>query len=141
MTEFSRELLNEKLAQCAQALTDLRRYKEVGTLEYLRTHPDIYYAVCYRFISVIESLLDAGQIVLASRGVRAVNEGEIAALLAREKMIPQDLATRCASMYGFRNRLVHAYGTLDDAKVAEYLADHLRDVEELLAIFQNVFEK
>ena len=37
-------------------------------------------------------------------------------------------------MYGFRNRLVHAYGTLDDAKVAEFLSNRLDDISSLLEI-------
>ena len=137
MTEFSQEFLKEKIAQCAKALEDLKRYQKIGTLEYLRAHSDIYYAVCYRFVSAIEALFDASQIVLASRGQRATSEREIAILLAREKIISDDLASRFATTYGFRNRLVHAYGTLDDAKVAEYLAKHLVDIEELLSLFQK----
>ena len=41
-------------------------------------------------------------------------------------------------MYGFRNRLVHAYGSLDDAKVVEYLARHLEDIERLLATMESL---
>ncbi len=137
MTEFSRELLSEKLAQCSEALVDLKRYQAIGTLEYLRAHPDVFYAVCYRFISTIEALFDAGQIVLANVGSRAASESEISTLLEREKIIPYELATRFANMYGFRNRLVHAYGTLDDAKVATYLAEHLVDIDRLLVTFQK----
>ena len=137
MTEFSKELLNEKLAQSYQALTDLKRYQSVGTLNYLRANPDIYYAVCFRFVGAIEALFDVGQIVLASSGLRATSEGEIPTLLARKNIIGDDLATRFTTMYGFRNRLVHAYGTLDDEKVAAYLADHLGDIEKLLALFQK----
>lgn len=138
MTTSSRELLNEKIAQCAKALADLQRYQEIGTLEYLRAHSDTYYAVCYRFVGVIEALFDAAQVVLSSRGQRATGESDISTLLAREKIISDDLAKRFSSMYGFRNRLVHAYGTLDDAKVAEYLAKHLGDIEDLLALFQKM---
>lgn len=138
MTKLSQELLNEKIAQCAKALADLQRYQETGTLAYLRAHPDIYYAVCYRFVGVIEALFDAAQIVLSSRGQRAAGEGDISTLLAREKIISDDLAGRFSTMYGFRNRLVHAYGTLDDTKVAEYLAEHLGDVGELMSIFQKI---
>lgn len=137
MTEFSRELLTEKLARCAEALADLKRYQDVGTLDYLREHQDIYYAVCYRFISVIEALFDAGQIILASHGLHATSDADIPVLLGRKKIIADDLTNRFTNMYGFRNRLVHAYGTLDDAKVAEYLQQHLIDIEDLLKIFRG----
>ena len=134
MTEFSKDLLQQKLAQCAQALALLTRAREIGSVEYFRKNPDVYHAVCYRFVTSIEALFDIGQILLANRGLHATSERDIGALLAREKVISDDLASRFAAMYGFRNRLVHAYGTLDDAKVAEYLAHHLDDIESLLKI-------
>ena len=134
MTEFSKDLLQQKLAQCAQALALLTQTREIGSVEYFRKNPDVYHAVCYRFVTSIEALFDIGQILLANRGLHATSERDIGALLAREKVISDDLASRFAAMYGFRNRLVHAYGTLDDAKVAEYLAHHLDDIESLLKI-------
>ena len=134
MTEFSKDLLQQKLAQCAQALALLTQTREIGSVEYFRKNPDVYHAVCYRFVTSIEALFDIGQILLASRGLHATSERDIGALLAREKVISDDLASRFAAMYGFRNRLVHAYGTLDDAKVAEYLAHHLDDIGSLLKI-------
>lgn len=138
MTEFSKDLLNQKLVQCAQTLALLKQDREVGTLEHFRTDPHLYHAVCFRFVTAIEALFDAGQVVLATRGLHATGEDTISTILAREKVISDDLAKRFSSMYGFRNRLVHAYGTLDDAKVAEYLSKHLIDIERLLVVFQKI---
>ena len=140
MTDYSKELLNEKLAQCARALSDLKRYQKDGTLEYLRAHPDIYYAVCYRFIGLIEALFDVGQILLASRGLRAASELDIPVLLGKELIISTELMSRFSAMYGFRNRLVHAYGTLDDEKVAEYLAKNLDDITAVLKVAKGDLE-
>ena len=134
MTEFSKDLLQQKLAQCAQALALLTQTREIGSVEYFRKNPDVYHAVCYRFVTGIEALFDIGQILLASRGLHATSERDIGALLAREKVISDDLADRFSAMYGFRNRLVHAYGTLDDAKVAEFLSNRLDDISSLLDI-------
>jgi uncharacterized protein YutE (UPF0331/DUF86 family) len=135
---LSRRLFKEKVGQCTKALADLKRYQKTGTEEYFRANPDIYYAVCYRFVSAIESLYDLSQVALANKGKYATGEENISIMLAREGIISDDLAKRFSSMYGFRNRLVHAYGTLDDAKVAEYLASRLSDIEELLALFQKM---
>ncbi|KKW47512.1 hypothetical protein A3C21_00035 [Candidatus Kaiserbacteria bacterium RIFCSPHIGHO2_02_FULL_59_21] len=137
MNEFAKSVLEEKISQCELSLADLKGIRASGGLEYLRANPREYYAACYRFITAIESIFDASQIVLASKGKRATGQDNIAALLAREKIISDDLADRFMRMYGFRNRLVHAYGTLDDAKVAEYLVKHLGDIEELLAVFKS----
>ena len=137
MTELAKELIKEKIAQCAEALLDLQKYQKVGTIDYLRAHPDTYYAVCYRFIGAIESLFDIGQFLLASKEVRAESQRDIPARMAQAGMIDAALAEQFITMYGFRNRLVHAYGSLDDAKVTEYLADHLVDIETLLRVAQK----
>ena len=133
MIAIVREQLEQKITQCTEALRDLKRYREMAPLEYLREHPDLYFAICFRFISAIESLFDAAQYVLVDKGLRAEGQGDIPTLLGKAGVIPQDLAERVGQMCGFRNRLVHAYGTLDDAKVAEYLAEHLHDIEDVLA--------
>lgn len=134
MTEFAKGQLTEKIALCAEALEDLQKYRATGSLEYFRAHPDTYYAVCFRFISVIESLFDIGQYMLSDLGARAETQREIPALLARKGVIAEDLAQRFTTMYGFRNRLVHAYGTLDDEKVAEFLEKNLDDIVQILSI-------
>ncbi|MDO8562188.1 MAG: DUF86 domain-containing protein [bacterium] len=132
MTDLEKELIAEKLAQCVEAFADLKRYQAIGTIDYLRAHPDTYFAVCYRFIAAIESLFDIGQYLLATHALRAESQRDIPVLLVRAGIINQDLAERFQNMYGFRNRLVHAYGTLDDAKVADYLSRHLSDIGILL---------
>ncbi len=144
MNELSQKLVKEKIGQCSKALLDLKRYQkagEAGMIEYLRANPDIYYAVCYRFVSAVESLYDLGQVALSSKGKYATGEDSIATLLGREGVISAELAERFSSMYGFRNRLVHAYGTLSDEKVAEYLATRLGDIEELLTVFKTSSQK
>ena len=137
MINYARDQIEEKITQCGDALTDLKRHQKEGTVDYLRAHPDTYFAVCYRFIGAIESLFDIAQYVLSDRGARAKGQGDIPVLLSRERIISDDMAKRLERMYGFRNRLVHAYGTLDDAKVAEYLAEHLPAIEDVLAVFSG----
>ena len=137
MTEFSKDILKHKLTQCAEALNFLREDREIGTVEAFRKDPRLYHSVCFRFVTAIEALFEAGQVVLSSKGKHATSEESIGTLLAREGILPEIMADRFARMYGFRNRLVHAYGTLDDAKVAEYLAESLVDIEEALAAFRK----
>ena len=138
MTEFSRDVLGKKLTQCVEALALLKQDRPIGTLEAFRKDARLYHSVCFRFVTMIEALFDVGQVILSSKGKHATSEESMSTLLAHEGFISDDLAQKFSRMYGFRNRLVHAYGTLDDAKVAEYLANHLSDVEELLTVFQKI---
>lgn len=137
MSSLEQEQVAEKIAQCRDALGDLERYRSAHSLESLRADPDAYFAVCYRFVSAIESLFDLGAYALARQGVRAETQREVAVLLGRENIIDSALADRFAAMYGFRNRLVHAYGTLSDERVAEALAHRLEDIRALLHSFEK----
>ncbi len=137
MTEIAKRLLDQKLAQCSETFQLLKQDQKMATLEGFRKDPNLYHAVCFRFVTVIEALFDAGQIILTDNGLHATGEDSIATLLARINIVSKDLADRFGRMYGFRNRLVHAYGTLDDAKVAEFLQVYLKDVEELLETFKR----
>lgn len=137
MSSLEQEQIAEKIAQCRDALADLERYRSAHSLESLRADSDAYFAVCYRFVSAIESLFDLGAYVLARQGVRAETQREVAILLGREQIVDRELAERFAAMYGFRNRLVHAYGTLSDERVADALANRLEDIRALLMIFEN----
>lgn len=137
MTDFSKGVLARKFAQCAETLNLLKEDRKIGSLEAFRKDAHLYHSVCFRFVTVIEALFGAGQVVLSERGKHATGEESIGALLAREGVISEKTAKRLEHMYGFRNRLVHAYGTLDDAKVAEYLEKHLNDIEEVLAALKG----
>ena len=75
--------------------------------------------------------------MLASRNLHAGSEGAIASILVREKVLIESVGAHFATMYGFRNRLVHAYGTLDDEKVADYVDKHLSYIDELLTVFKG----
>lgn len=137
MDVFSQDLFDEKVAQVADAFSDLKKYRTEATLERVRNDPELYYAVCYRFLTGIEALFDVGQYVLDEKGVRADSQREIPPLLVREGLIPDDIGARFSAMYGFRNRLAHAYGTLDDEKVIAYLTGHLNDIEHILHALSN----
>jgi uncharacterized protein YutE (UPF0331/DUF86 family) len=138
MSPLTQDLIAEKIAQCSEALADLQKYREIATIDYVRSDPDTYYAICYRFISAIESLFDIGQYMLAAQGMRADSQREVPTLLARNNLMDTPLSERFTHMYGFRNRLVHAYGTLDDAKVVEYLQEHLDDIRHVLSTAKKI---
>jgi uncharacterized protein YutE (UPF0331/DUF86 family) len=41
-------------------------------------------------------------------------------------------------MYGFRNRLVHGYKTLNDERVSEVMQNNLGDIEAVVHIAEGV---
>lgn len=45
------------------------------------------------------------------------------------------------AMKGFRNILVHKYGSVDDAKVYAFLSEHLSDFSEFITIIHAFLDK
>lgn len=116
-----------------EALSALKYEQPTATLERFRADPKTYYAVCYLFVIAIESLTDIAQYLVADRGRRAESQRDVFTLLARESILPTELAERLGNMYGFRNYLIHAYPQMDDAKVAKYLTENLGDFDAFLS--------
>lgn len=76
--------------------------------------------------TAIQIVLDLGAHVLTDRGVVNWEEyRQIPELLAREGIIPSELAGRLARAAGQRNILVHLYLDVDPALVHETLGDEL----------------
>lgn len=133
MTALTREKMEAERAKLKEILVALKGHRTSDVLERFRADSTVYFAVCYLFVIAIESLVDFGQFLLASHGKRAEGQHEVITLLARERMIPDDLAARLQHAIGFRNILIHVYPNLDDAKVATYLMENLDDFDAFLA--------
>lgn len=133
MTALTRETMESERAKFLDALAALKQHRTPDVLTQFRADATTYYAVCYLFVIAIESLVDIGQFLLASRGKRAEGQREVMTLLAHEQVITEDLAARLQHALGFRNILIHVYPNLDDAKVASYLQNNLDDFDAFLA--------
>jgi uncharacterized protein YutE (UPF0331/DUF86 family) len=138
MTQIQKDTLRAKIILAKEALADLVTYRATATVEHFRAVPTDYYAVCYRLIGAIEALYDIGQHLLLNAGTRATSQAEIPELLASRNIIPADLSVRLKDMYGFRNRLVHGYKTLNDERVSEVMQNNLGDIEAVVHIAEGV---
>jgi len=137
MMEYSEQIVRQKIAQCTEAFNFLKEDQKIATLEAFREDARLYHSVCFRFVTVIEALFEVAQVVLAEKGKFATGEESMGEFLARQRIITATQAEDMRQMYGFRNRLVHAYGTLDDNKVLDYLHDNLGDIEELFKVLKE----
>lgn len=140
MTDAVRRQFERELMKFKEALDGLKRHRATDTLETFRAQPDAYHAVCFLFVIALESLVDIGQYILASRGKRAESQRDVPMLLARERLIPEDLAGRLQDALNFRNRLIHAYPNMDDEKVALYLRENLGDFDAFLAAVDRALD-
>lgn len=86
----------------------------------------------YHFVIAIECAIDIANHVSASEGYRIPRDnGDSFAVLVENGIVPDALRDPLMGMARFRNRLVHLYWDVDDAKVREYLETALGDLEAL----------
>jgi len=84
----------------------------------------------YQFVIAIECCVDIASHVISSEGYRLPETNADAfKVLVEEGILPDAMLTTWSSMAGFRNRLVHLYWDVDDAKVYEYLQNSLDDLD------------
>ena len=87
----------------------------------------------YHFVVAIECCVDIANHIIASEGYRIPRDnGDSFTVLVENGVLPAGNRERFAAMARFRNRLVHVYWEVDDAKVLEYLHTALDDLEGLL---------
>ncbi|MGH3680445.1 MAG: type VII toxin-antitoxin system HepT family RNase toxin [Natronosporangium sp.] len=128
----------ERLTRLASGvLADLARLRALATTADLVGQPDQLDAVKYRFVTAIEGCIGIAHHITASEGWAAPDSNAAAVRgMAEHAIIDRGLANTVASAAGFRNLLVHQYGTIDDTSVVEFLGqlDELdRYVREVLA--------
>ena len=121
-------------ATLASMLSNLRRY--VAVLEELAAdpkgvflaHPDRIGNAKYHFVIAIECCIDIANHIIASENFRFPKDNaDSFTVLAEEGVLSQALREPLRDMARFRNRLVHIYWEVDDARVYEYLQTVLGD--------------
>lgn len=121
-------------ATLTSMLSNLRQY--VAVLEGLAAVPreaflaqfDRIGNAKYHFVIAIESCIDIANHIIASENFRVPKDNaDSFAVLIEEGILPETLRESLRDMARFRNRLVHIYWKVDDARVHEYLQTALGD--------------
>ncbi len=124
-----RELLQRRLERLEEYLVILRRLAAYRYEEFI-ANPE-------RFLQLsIELIDDMGNHVVADEELGAVAKTtDVPDRLAEHGLVDADLASRWATMIGFRNILVHEYMEIDRRLVHEHLRERLGDFDELRLAF------
>ncbi len=87
---------------------------------------------CERLLQIsIECVIDVASLLV--KGLKLglpADEDDIFIKLEKEKVVSREVAGKLKSMKGFRNILVHRYGTVDDQLTYKYLTNQLGDFKE-----------
>lgn len=134
MTEVDRSRLEEKLAFIAAQVADLRRLAAERDLGSFAADPWIVRGAKYALQTAIEAMIDTAYHLSAKAFRYAPDDGRDAVdRLVKEGVLPADSAGIFQEMIRFRNRIVHGYDRVEDARVYELLTGRLGDFEVWIA--------
>jgi uncharacterized protein YutE (UPF0331/DUF86 family) len=117
-------------------LANLQRY--VGVLRHLGSipreafleNPDKIGNAKYHFVIAIECTIDIANHVIASENYRFPNDNaDSFAVLIEHGVLGEETREALQAMARFRNRLVHMYFEVEDARVWEFLTTRLSDFD------------
>ena len=87
----------------------------------------------------IECCLDVANHIIAAERFRVPQDyADSFKVIQEQDLVPEDLGKRLQQMAKFRNRLVHLYGTIDDANVHKYIN---KDINDLVAFKSIIIER
>lgn len=119
-----------RLSKFNEYIADLKAYRHKPLDQFKRDHL-LHHAAERCLQLAIESVLDMGSHLVAAKGLREPRDYEdVITVLAEERIISPELATRLQGVGKFRNVLVHEYVILDLDQVYQHLS-RVEDLEEL----------
>ena len=121
--------LDRLVSNLRQYVRVLRALAAVPRADFL-ANPDKIGNAKYHFVIAIECAIDIANHVIASENYRFPKDNaDSFCVLVDEGIIEPERKEALINMARFRNRLVHLYWEVDDARVHDYLTSALADLE------------
>ncbi|MBI5444326.1 MAG: DUF86 domain-containing protein [Deltaproteobacteria bacterium] len=137
----ARPVADRLLGLLHEYLADLRGLKGLTYTQYASDVRTRRFAERTLHIA-IEACLDLGHHIIADEGFREPQDNkDVFRVLAEEGILPEDLAADLLKMASFRNLIVHAYGTIDDAVVLGLVQRRLGDLEQFAAAILRYLDR
>ena len=130
----SLEKIFEKFSLLDEYLELLKKIAKTPRDKFLKDKILIGSAKYYLQVS-IECCLDVANHIIAAERFRVPRDyADSFKVIEEQALVPEDLGKRLQQMAKFRNRLVHLYGTIDDANVHKYINKDVKDLVEFKSI-------
>jgi uncharacterized protein YutE (UPF0331/DUF86 family)/predicted nucleotidyltransferase len=126
----NREKIENLILQQQEYLKHLRRLAQVDVEQFV-ADPDKIGAARYYCVVAIETCIDICSHIIASERFRAPSDyGDVFRILGEQHVFPSGFTRTLEQMTGFRNRLVHVYGDVNDYHIHEFLRTQLMDFDQ-----------
>ncbi len=127
MPLFDQEKMAKLVSEFRTSVSRLQKLKELGQKEFLGD-PDKIGSAKYHFIVAIESSIDMCNHIISRNGYRVPEDyGDTFKVMGEKGAFDNEFSEQLVKMAKFRNRLVHLYWEIDNARVYKILEDHLGD--------------
>lgn len=139
---LSREVLQTRISYIEDSLRSLERFKGIPYEEF-HSNSDNFRISFYDLHRALEAVMDIGSHILSRiPGARPSSYKDIPRLLEKHKIIPADFAAdSLTKMAGYRNRMVHFYGEINEKEIfniiQEELGDFLTFITHISAILRD----
>ena len=130
---IDKDLIEAKFDIIERNLRFIREFYSEKTAEEIEEDYRDYQALKFSLFEIVEACIDiANHIIAAKRFERAEEYARMFMVLAKNKIIPEELAEKLADMARFRNLLVHRYGELETERLVEIVKEDLNDIVEFV---------
>jgi len=135
------ERIRDKMDEMDAYLSELSEYVPEDEDEYLEN--SMLKRACERAFQLsCETFLDICNLIIADKGYGVPkNSNDAVKKLAEHGIISKLQASRLGDMVGFRNLIVHKYGTVDDSLAYSYLTAELEDFYEFLDAIERFIQQ
>ena len=127
---IDRPTIQRRLDYIQMALQELKSYR-APTIDDFKRDRRTLNAAAYQLQTAVEAVADIANHIVAALGLgQPKDRADAIAILAREGILPNDLARNLITAIGMRNKLVHGYIDLMVESLYQTLRDDLGDLEK-----------
>ena len=132
MTMVSENIIKKKINAIRHCLVRIGVYQHFSLEEFLADE-DARDIVTHNLFVMLQNVIDIGTHLISDLGLEEPDFlGEIPELLAKEKIIEEQLKKPLKSMIGLRNIIAHEYGDLNFSIIYTIIQEKLDDVNQFL---------
>ena len=123
MPLFDQEKMVKLVSELRKSVTRLQKLKRMDQKKFLND-PDKIGSAKYHFIVAIESSIDMCNHIISQNSYRAPEDyADTFRVLGEEGAFDERFSEELIKMAKFRNRLVHLYWEIDDARIYKILEE------------------
>ena len=129
---IDKDLIEAKIDIIETNLKFLEEFKNKKPEDLEKSYKDLQ-AIKFSLFEICEACIDIANHIISAKGLeRAEAYSRMFEVLAKNKIITQELGEELAKMAKFRNLLVHRYAEIKTEKLIEIINSSLTDVTEFV---------